>query len=142
MDLIDSNHGSMVYRKAKEHGIPRRYIRTYNDVLEVGDGWVWHNDLTVELPDGQMVYIHHGKSADAIKLSQAMGMSCVQGHFHESFGCKYWANPLGLYFAINSGCLIDDDSLAFAYNNVNLKRPIVGTSLIIDGYPVLEPLPM
>jgi hypothetical protein len=142
MDLIDSNHGSMVYRKSKAHGIPRSYIRSYNEVLEVGDGWKWHNDLTLELPDGQKVYVHHGKSADAVKTSQAMSMSHVCGHFHESFAIKYWANPNGLFWAMNSGCLIDDKALAFSYNNVNLKRPIVGTSLIIDGYPVLEAMPL
>lgn len=142
MDIIDSNHGSMVFRKAKHHGVPRHYLKSYNDVLEVGDGWKWHMDMTIELPDGQQVYIHHGKSADAIKTSQAMGMSHVCGHFHESFGVKYWANPNGLYFAINSGCLIDDSNYAFSYNNVNLKRPIIGTSLIIDGVPILEAMPL
>lgn len=142
MDLIDSNHGSMVYRKSKAHGIPRSYIRSYNEVLGVDDGWKWHNDLTIELPDGQSVYIHHGKSADAIKTSQAMSMSHVCGHFHESFGVRYWANPNGLFWAMNSGCLIDDKALAFSYNNVNLKRPIIGTSLIIDGYPVMEAMPL
>lgn len=138
MDLIDSNHGSLVWRKAKHHGIPKHYIKSYNEVLEVDSGWKWHHDLTLELPDGQKVYVHHGKSADAIKTSQIMGMSHVCGHFHESFGVKYWANPNGLYFAMNSGCLIDDDSYAFHYNNVNLKRPIIGTTLIIDGIPILE----
>lgn len=138
MDLLDSNHGSLIWRKAKEHGIPRHYIKSYNDVLQVGSGWVWHDDLVLDLPDGQKVYVHHGKNSDAIKTSQAMGMSHVCGHYHNSFGVKYWANPHGLYWAVNSGCLIDDDSLAFAYNNINLHRPIVGTSLIIDGKPILE----
>jgi hypothetical protein len=138
MDLIDSNHGSMVFRKAKHHGIPRHYLKSYNDVLKVGKDWVWHPDLTITLPDDQKVYIHHGKSAEAIKTSQVMGMSHVCGHFHESFGVRYWANPNGLYFAINSGCLINDSSFAYSYNNVNLKRPIIGTSLIIDGVPILE----
>ena len=142
MDLIDSNHGSMVYRKSKAHGIPRSYIRSYNEVLGVDEGWKWHNDLTITLPDGQKVYFHHGKSADAVKTSQAMSMSHCCGHFHESFGVRYWANPNGLFWAINSGCLINDKALAFSYNNVNLKRPIIGTSLIIDGYPVLEPMPL
>lgn len=142
MDIIDSNHGSMVHRKAKHHGIPRAYIKSYNAVLQVGDGWKWHNDLTITLPDGQKVYIHHGKSSEAIKTSQAMSMSHVCGHFHESFGVKYWANPNGLFWAVNAGCLIDDDNYAFAYNNVNLKRPIIGTALIIDGVPVLEAMPL
>ena len=147
MDIIDSNHGSMVYRKAKEHGISRHYIKSYNDVLQVGTGWVWHNDLTLILPatetlPEQKVYVHHGKSAEAIKTSQAMSMSHVCGHFHESFGIKYWANPNGLFFAMNSGCLIDDHALAFSYNNINLKRPIIGTSLIINGIPILEAMPL
>lgn len=138
MDLVDSNHGSMIWRKAKHHGIPRHYIKSYNKVLGVGDGWKWHNDLVIDLPDGQQVYVHHGKTKDALKVSQSMGMSFVCGHFHEDFSIKYWANPNGLYFAMNSGCLIDDANYAFAYNNVNLHRPIIGTSLIIDSIPVLE----
>lgn len=144
IDLIDSNHGSMVYRKAKANGIPRRYIRPYNDVLGVGDGWVWHMDLTLDMDafDKPDVYVHHGKSNKAIRTSQAMSMSHVCGHFHESFGIEYWANPHGLYFGMNSGCLIDDTSYAFAYNNTNLKRPIIGTSLIIEGIPVLEAMPL
>lgn len=142
MDILDSNHGSMVWRKAKEHGIPRHYIKSYNEVLGVGAGWKWHSDLVLDLPDGQKVYVHHGKSSDAIKTSQAMGMSHVCGHYHNSFGVKYWANPTGLFWALNSGCLIDDSSLAFAYNNVNLHRPIIGTTLIIDGVPILEAMPL
>jgi hypothetical protein len=142
MDLIDSNHGSMVHRKAKHHGIPRHYIKSYNDVLGVGPGWKWHYDLTVELPDGKPVYFHHGKSADGLKLSQTTGMSCVQGHYHEKFNVAYWANSLGLYFSMQVGCLIDDGSYAFAYNNVNLRRPIIGTGLIIDGIPILEAMPL
>lgn len=142
MDLIDSNHGSMVYRKAKAHGIPRRYIKSYNEVLGVGEGWQWHMDLTIELPDGQWVYFHHGKTQDAIRTSQLMGMSHVCGHYHEQFGVKYWANPRGLYWGMNSGCLIDNNALAFAYNRVNPKRPIIGTGLIIDGVPVMEAMPL
>ncbi len=138
MDIIDSNHGSMVFRKSKHHGIPRHYLKSYNEVLQVGEGWKWHHELTLTLPSGEKVYVHHGKSSDATKTSQAMSMSHVCGHFHESFGVRYWANPNGLFFAMNSGCLIDDSSYAFAYNNTNLKRPIIGTSLIIDGVPVLE----
>ena len=144
MDLIDSNHGSMVYRKAKHHGIPRQYVKSYNDVLEVGQGWKWHYDLVLDMSEFGVpdVYVHHGKSNKAVRTSQAMSMSHVCGHFHESFGIEYWANPKGLYFGMNAGCLIDDEQLAFAYNNTNLKRPIIGTGLIIEGIPVLEAMPL
>lgn len=140
MDIIDSNHGSLVWRKAKTHGIPRQYIKSYNQVLEVGDGWRWHNDMTIDLPNGNRCYLHHGKSNNVTRVSQSMGMCTVQGHFHEVFKTEYWGNPNGLYWGLQCGCLIDDESYAFSYNNVNLKRPVIGTGLIIDSHPVLEPM--
>lgn len=140
MDIIESNHGSLVWRKAKTFGIPKHYIKGYNDVLGVGDGWKWSFDLTITLPNGQKCYIHHGKTSNVIKLSQQMGMCAIQGHFHESFKIDYWGNPNGLFWAMQAGCLIDDDALAFSYNNVNIKRPVIGTGLIIDSIPVLEPM--
>ena len=140
MDILDSNHGSLVWRKAKTHGIPRHYIKSYNDVLEVDERWKWHHDLTVDLPNGQKVYLHHGKSNRVINLSQQMGMSCAQGHYHEILAVSYWGNPNGLHWALQTGCLIDDESYAFSYNNVNIKRPVIGTALIIDSLPILEPM--
>lgn len=140
VDFIDSNHGSLVQRKAKTHGIPKHYIKSYNDVLGVGPGWKWSYDLTITLPNGQKCYIHHGKTNNVIKLSQQMGMCAVQGHYHETFKIDYWGNPNGLFWGLQLGCLIDDDALAFSYNNVNIKRPVIGTGLIIDSQPVLEPM--
>jgi len=140
MDIIESNHGSLVWRKAKTFGIPKHYIKSYNDVLGVDGGWKWSFDLTVNLPNGQKCYVHHGKTSNVIQLSQQMGMCAVQGHFHESFKIDYWGNPTGLYWGMQCGCLIDDDTMAFNYNNVNIKRPIIGTGLVIDSMPVLEPM--
>ena len=140
MDIIESNHGSLVYRKAKEHGIPREYIKSYSEVLGVDSNWQWHYDLTVTLPTGIDCYIHHGKVADVTKLSQQMGMCAVQGHYHEKFKIEYWGNPNNLYWSLQAGCLIDDSSYAFAYNNTNVKRPVIGTAVIKDGYPILEPM--
>ncbi|MNR87575.1 hypothetical protein D3C72_184660 [compost metagenome] len=140
MDIIESNHGSLVWRKAKTHGIPKHYIKNYNEVLGVDDGWKWSFDLTITLPNGQKCYIHHGKTSDVIKLSQQMGMNAVQGHYHEAFRIDFWGNPNGLFWGMQAGCLIDDDALAFSYNNVNIKRPVIGTGLIIDSQPILEPM--
>ena len=140
MDIIESNHGSLVWRKAKTNGIPKHYIKSYNDVLGVGEGWSWSFDLTLTLPNGQQCYVHHGQSSDVLKLSQQSGMNAVQGHFHERFKIDYWANSNDLYWGMQCGCLIDDDQYAFNYNNVNIRRPIIGTGLIIDSIPVLEPM--
>lgn len=140
MDIIESNHGSLVWRKAKTNGIPRQYIKSYNDVLGVGEGWKWSFDLTITLPNGQKCYIHHGKTSNVIQLSQKSGMNAVQGHYHEAYKIDYWGNSNGLFWGMQCGCLIDDDALAFSYNNVNIKRPVIGTGLIVDSIPVLEPM--
>ncbi len=142
MDILESNHGSLAYRRAKANGIPRGYLKSYNDVLGVDSDWVWHYEMTITLPNGNKVYLHHGKAADIKKLSTSLGMCAVSGHYHQTFKVDYWANSLGLYWGMNVGCLIDDKSLAFAYNNCNLHRPLIGTGLIIDSQPVLVPLLM
>lgn len=142
MEVISSNHGDMVYRKAKHHGIPRKYLRGYGEVLEAPKGWRWHSDLVVETSIGTKVYFHHGKSADVFKASQAMSMSMVQGHYHEKFNIHYWANPTGLYWGMQIGSSVDDRSLAFTYNKTNLKRPIIGHGIILEGLPKLLPMVM
>lgn len=138
MDILESNHGSLLYRKAHHHGIPRQYLKSYNEVLGVDDDWKWWYDMTIDLPNGNKCYLHHGKSANVTKTSQTMSMCAVQGHYHETFKIEYWGNPNGLFWGMQAGCLIDDRQYAFNYNNVNLHRPLIGTGLIINGLPVLE----
>lgn len=140
MDIIESNHGSLVYRKGSHHGLPRHVLKNYRDVLGAPRGWHWHFDLTIRMSNSQLCYFHHGKAANGLQLSQAMGMCVVQGHFHEKFNIQYWANPIGLYWSLQIACLIDDSCLAYAYNKTNLKRPIVGTAVIINGHPLLQPM--
>lgn len=140
MDILESNHGSLVYRKGITNGLPRHVFKSYREILGAPSGWKWHFDLTIKLPTGQHCYFHHGKSSNGLKLSMAMGMCCAQGHFHESFGIQYWGNPLGLFWSMQVGCLIDKDTMAFEYGKNNLKRPIIGTGVIYEGHPILEPM--
>lgn len=140
VDVMESNHGSMVYRKAKANGIPLPYLKAYNEVLEAPKGWVWHKDLTIKLSNGQECYFNHGIGADVKQVSQAMGMNVVQGHYHSTFKIDYWSNPNNLFFGMNVGCSIDDKSLAFAYNKNTAKRPIIGHGIILEGLPKLLPM--
>lgn len=144
MDIMHSNHGSLLYRRGKHHGIPRHMLKSYAAVLgipEEGDEtWTWKEDLTLLLPNGQHVYFHHGKGANALRVAQQLGMSYVAGHYHSQFNVQYYGNPLALHWAMQVGCLIDDHSMAFAYNRLQAQRPIIGTAMIIDGQPKLIPL--
>lgn len=142
MDLLDSNHGSLVYRKAKHHGIPAHCIKSYNEMLGVGEGWKWHNDMMLTLPTGQKVYICHGRSSDGLKLSKNMSCNVIQGHFHSKFNVSYWSNPENLFWSMQAGCMVDNNSLAMAYNKLTLDRPILGCGVIINGVPILEAMPL
>lgn len=139
VDLLDSNHGSLVFRRSLKYGIPKAYLRHYNEFLQVSNKWVWHDDLIIETNNGP-VYFCHGKMADVHKLAQSMGMSCVQGHYHSSYSIKYYGNSLGLYYGLQVGCLLDKDSLAFRYNKTQRARPIIGCAIILNGLPKLLPM--
>jgi predicted phosphodiesterase len=139
MDLVHSNHGSMAYRRAFASGIPKAYIKDYNDFLEVGKGWKWHEDLILDTPTGK-VYFCHGKVANITKLVQQYGMSCVQGHYHSQFKIEYVSRPDALTWGLQVGCLVDKDSLAMAYGRIFKDRPIIGCGIIIDGLPKLLPM--
>ena len=141
VDVIESNHGSLWYRKAKTHGIPREAIRSYESILDTKK-WKWHFELTIRLPNGQPCYFHHGRSANSLVASQHRGMPIVQGHYHEKFNIQYWSTTERLNWGMNVGCLVDDKCLAFTYNNSNLKRPLIGCGMIIDSQPKLMPLVM
>ena len=140
VDLVDSNHGSMHYRKGKHHGIPRKYLRTYGEILEAPKGWKWHNHLLLKASDGSQVYFSHGLKKNGLPVAQQFGMNFVQGHYHTEFSIQYSSSPDKLIWAMTVGCLIDDDSMAFAYNKLQHKRPIIGCGIILDGQPKLLPM--
>jgi hypothetical protein len=137
--VIESNHGSMVLRKALVGKIPRKAIKSYNDVLDAPKGWAWVFDTIVPTPMGP-IYFCHGKSGAAGRLASQYGMSCIQGHFHEKAQITYISTPEKLMFDAHTGCLADDKSLALGYNKVNPKRPIVSVIVVINGVPQIVPM--
>jgi len=136
---VDSNHSSMIYRRALKHGLPRAYLKEYGDFLETKK-WKWIDDLTLTMSNGQRCFFTHGRSADILKVSQTMGMSAVQGHYHTKFVISWWANPDNLFFGMNVGCLIDQKSMAFNYAKNFRTRFIIGCGIIINGIPRLLPM--
>lgn len=140
MDILESNHTSLAYRRAFKAGISKGYMKNYNEIFDAPEGWVWHDDLLITLPNGQQCYFCHGKSADGLKLSRNMACNTVQGHYHSKFQIQYWSNPRELYWSMQAGCLIDDKSMAMNYNKLTVERPIIGTGMIIDSHPHLLPM--
>lgn len=139
-EILDSNHGSLVFRKALASGLSKKFLKSPGEILGAPKGWTWHFELSLKLPNGTSCYFHHSKGANVKKNSQAMGSSFVQGHHHESFEIQYWGNPDALLFGMTVGCLVDPKSLALAYNKNNLRRPVIGCAVIIESIPHLIPM--
>jgi hypothetical protein len=137
--VIESNHGSMVLRKALTGGIPNKALRSYNEVLDAPKGWKWVDDLILQTELGP-VYFCHGKSSAPGKLASQYGMSTVEGHYHEKSQLHYISTPERLMFGLHTGCLANDKSLALQYNKINPKRPIVSIAVIINGIPQIVPM--
>ena len=140
MILLHSNHSSLIYRKALKHGMPRAYLRSYNDFLEVDKRWKWVDDLNLKLSDGSECFFTHGVSADGIKLAMQYGKNVCQFHFHSKFNIQYFSNPDNLVWSLQCGCLTKQSSLAFGYSKNFRLRFVIGTGAIINGQPMLYPM--
>ena len=136
---VESNHSSMVYRRALKSGMSRQFLKSYGEFLGTKK-WTWVDDLALTLSNGRRCLFTHGKAADVLKVSQSMGMNTVQGHYHTKFLISWWANPDNLFWGMNVGCLINQKSLAFAYAKNFKTRFILGCGIIIDGIPKLLPM--
>lgn len=139
--VCHSNHGSMAFRRAKAHGIPVQLIKRYRDVIFPQHGapeWSWAASWRVGTPLGEVLFKHQSSGI----LTDAAHNSCnlVVGHSHGNFSIEYSASSSHLYYGMYCGCLIDKDSMAFAYGKHSLRKPIIGCGMIINGRPVLIPM--
>lgn len=143
MQILHSNHGSLIYRRALKYGIPAEYLKSYREILFPeggGQGWSWHDKVRLTLPNGECVQFQHQCSGDVVTAAAHERASLVLSHEHSKFSVVYSASRAALYFGMYGGCLLDADSLAFAYGKVYPKKPIIGCSIIINSQPILVPM--
>jgi len=139
--ICDSNHGSMVFRKAKHHGIPVQAIKSYRDILFPhggGNGWSWADHWVLQTALGPIRFQH--QAGNPLGEAAHVGCNLVVGHNHSLFEISYAASTGKLYWAATAGCLVDNTSLAFSYGKVFPKKPIIGCMVILNGRPQLVPM--
>lgn len=142
MFIAHSNHGSMVFRRAKENGLPVRVLRSYNEILEAPPGWKWMEEIEFQLSNGQKCIVHHSMQGKVLNHSMARAANIIWGHHHSLLSVEYWASKESVFWAMQVGCLIDPESAAYTYNKLQTKRPIIGLALILDGIPVPIIMPL
>lgn len=138
--VCTSNHTALPFRRAFDIGLPKQLIRSYQEILEAPLGWEWEDEWII---DG-VSYIHGenlGSSLSALKNAVTKRrIPTVMGHLHSEAGVYYSSTKHDLCFAMNVGCLIDIDSLAFEYGKKFALRPVLGCGVVLDGVPFFIPM--
>lgn len=124
--VCTGNHDRIVCRKAFTGGIPKKWIKEYNEVLEA-PGWKFVDEFVM---DG-VQYIH-GEGGTARIKARNDKFSTVQGHLHTQ---SYVENLIGRdtrIFGMQVGCGIDRRAYAMAYAKTDPK-PAIGCGAILDN---------
>ncbi len=137
--VLESNHGSLVFRRGKWAKLPRMVFKTYQEILET-PYWNWVPKLIVHCGNVKVLF-NHGKSARPAAYSKSTNCCTVEGHYHTKFCINFWKGiDQQMKWGMNVGCMIDNKSLAFFYNKTNLDEPNLGHGIIINGIPYLLPM--
>lgn len=143
MRLCHSNHGSMHFRKANAHGIPVQYLRTYREVFfpgGEGQRWEWKHTHTLRLPNGEVVSFKHQPAGSVLTDAAHERTHLICGHLHGKMSIEYARNSHEQYWAAQGGCLVDEDSKAFAYGRESKYKPALGCIVITEGVPQIVPM--
>ena len=136
MTHVSSNHDDRLFNRAMNNGIPKYMLKSYQEIVGAHDtDWKWVDDMTIRLANKQHLYIAHTRGGNALLVAKSIGMNVVVGHQHTKHGVQYFARPTGNVFAIDVGCMLDDNRYAFAYNKSSMIRPMLGCAALIDCKP-------
>lgn len=132
VEYIPGNHDEIYVRQAATLGIDKRFLKSFQELFQLPDTWVIHND---EYICGDILFKHGinctGKNG-AINAAIQERMSTVIGHSHAFGGCQYSANPRNIIFGLNAGCGIDIGAYAFAYGKHSKYRPTIGCGIVFS----------
>lgn len=140
MTIVDSNHDALPKRKARSIGIPDAMLKDERGILQAPLTWKFLSELVFRLPNGIKCKAKHNFGSNLLMDSIKQGMSIICGHLHTKSSVTWWENDLGMNFAVQTGCLIDDKHAAFSYNKGQSVRPVMTTTIIKNGIPFNVPM--
>lgn len=132
VSVILGNHTALPFRQANSIGLPKRFIKTYEEAWQAPKGWKWYNELDID----HVKYAHGTGSSGqngAINLAIRSRQSTVIGHIHAFAGVNYHANNNDLIFGMNVGCGIDVHAYAFEYAKPFINKPTLGCGIVLEG---------
>ena len=132
-DVTIGNHDRIIMRKAQTSAVPKKWIKSYKEVLEVPK-WNFVDRVVYD----NVQYIH-GEGGTARTKCRADMMSTVQGHLHTQAYCEWYVGQNFRIFGMQVGCGIDHDSYAMAYAKRG-KKPAIGCGVVMGGQVAINEL--
>jgi len=136
-NLVLGNHDLIPQRQMKEIGLPARLLGNLNAMYGMGDGWNIHPLYHVIKPDSWDVLVEHGVGSGGkygcANTAKEKRCSYVQGHIHSAAAVIYSTNHESTIFGMNTGCLVDADSLAMRYGKYGIKKGVLGCGVVYSG---------
>ena len=124
--VLIGNHDRMIMRKAQTSAIPSKWIKSYQDVLEVPK---WEFLERYVLDDVQYI---HGEAGTARTKCRADMMNTVQGHLHTQCYTENYVGAKYRIFGMQIGCGIDFKSYGMAYAKAG-KKPAIACGVILNN---------
>jgi len=130
-DITIGNHDRIVYRKGFSGGIPKRWLKPFNEVLETPK-WNFLERLVID----NVQYIH-GEAGTARTKAKNDMMSTVQGHIHTQAYTEWMVGQKFKVFGMQVGCGVDSKAYAVAYAK-HFKKQAIGCGVVIGGHTAIN----
>jgi len=132
-DVLIGNHDRLAYRKMTTGGVPKQWIKDYNEVLKTPK-WNWcetivYNDILFE----------HGEGGQARTKAKNNMMSSVCGHTHTEAYVIWHVGKKFKIFSMQVGCGVDASSYAANYARA-FKKQAIGCGVILGNHTAFNSL--
>jgi len=141
LNICIGNHDLLIYRKAKTHGFSKEFIKTWNEIFDLPDSWVWERNFTYN----NILFMHGIGFSGKYPYANAMErhrMNVVMGHTHSSAGVYYSASQKDLLWGMGVGCGVDDEKVVFEYGQEYPRKSIISCGVILENGRVPLVIPM
>ena len=149
MLINTSNHGQRWAKKAEEGNVHERMMKTYQNVLQIPDGWKYQLEWRVKTKHPFRTIHGMGYSGQNghINAAKDAGISSVIGHLthlgcqHIRTGITNGYKPAQKIWGMCVSCLIDHKTYAFNYSKDSRNKAALGTGLVFNSgtTPVVIP---
>lgn len=126
------NHDALPFRKIFTAGLPKEWLKSYEELLEAPKSWKWD---FVHQHEG-VIYQHGtGLSGEMASINAAREnrQSTVIGHLHTVCNTRFLASYKDVIFGASVGCGIDHNKYAFAYGRENTRKPVLACTVVLEG---------